>query len=59
MSKRVRGGSCWSGAAHHLDAEAERVPFIDAGLEPWVAGVPAHFIRVNPVSIWGNRTRRA
>jgi Pyridoxamine 5'-phosphate oxidase len=47
------------GAAHHLDAEAERVPFIDAGLEPWVAGVPAHFIRVNPVSIWGNRTRRA
>jgi len=47
------------GAAHHLDDEAERVPFIDAGLEPWVAGVPAHFIRVSPVSIWGNRTRRA
>ena len=22
-------------------------------------GVPAHFIRVNPTSIWGNRTRRA
>jgi nitroimidazol reductase NimA-like FMN-containing flavoprotein (pyridoxamine 5'-phosphate oxidase superfamily) len=47
------------GAAHHLDAEAERAPFIDAGLEPWVEGVPAHFIRVNPASIWGNRTRRA
>jgi Pyridoxamine 5'-phosphate oxidase len=47
------------GAAHHMDAEAERAPFIDAGLEPWVEGVPAHFIRVNPASIWGNRTRRA
>ena len=47
------------GAAHHLDTEAERVPFTDAGLEPWVEGVPAHFIRVNPTSIWGNRIRRA
>jgi len=47
------------GAAHHLDAEAERAPFIDAGLEPWVEGVPAHFIRVKPTSIWGNRTRQA
>ncbi|HEX3492672.1 MAG TPA: pyridoxamine 5'-phosphate oxidase family protein [Streptosporangiaceae bacterium] len=46
------------GAAHHLDTEAERMPFIDAGLEPWVEGVPAHFIRVNPTTIWGNRTRR-
>jgi hypothetical protein len=47
------------GAAHHLDTEAERLPFIDVGLEPWVEGIPAHFIRVNPVSIWGNRIRRA
>jgi nitroimidazol reductase NimA-like FMN-containing flavoprotein (pyridoxamine 5'-phosphate oxidase superfamily) len=47
------------GAAHHLDTEAERAPFIDAGLEPWVEGVPAHFIRVNPTGIWGNRTRQA
>jgi hypothetical protein len=47
------------GAAHHLDAESERAPFIDAGLEPWIEGVPAHFIRVNPTSIWGNCTRRA
>jgi nitroimidazol reductase NimA-like FMN-containing flavoprotein (pyridoxamine 5'-phosphate oxidase superfamily) len=47
------------GAAHHLDTEAERASFIDAGLEPWVEGVPAHFIRVNPTSIWGNRVRRA
>jgi nitroimidazol reductase NimA-like FMN-containing flavoprotein (pyridoxamine 5'-phosphate oxidase superfamily) len=47
------------GAAHHLDAEAERAPFIEAGLEPWIEGVPAHFIRVTPTSIWGNRTRQA
>jgi nitroimidazol reductase NimA-like FMN-containing flavoprotein (pyridoxamine 5'-phosphate oxidase superfamily) len=46
------------GAAHHLDAEAERQPFLNAGLEPWIEGVPAHFIRVTPTSIWGNRTRR-
>ena len=47
------------GAAHHLDTEAERAPFIDAGLEPWTEEVPAHYIRVNPTTIWGNRTRRA
>jgi hypothetical protein len=47
------------GAAHHLDDEAERLSFIDAGLEPWIEGVPAHFIRVNPVSISGTRIRRA
>ena len=47
------------GAAHHLDTEAERAPFIDAGLEPWVEGVPAHFIRVSPTSVWGNRARQA
>jgi nitroimidazol reductase NimA-like FMN-containing flavoprotein (pyridoxamine 5'-phosphate oxidase superfamily) len=47
------------GAAHHLDAEAERAPFVEAGLEPWIEGVPAHFIRVTPTSIWGNRTRQA
>jgi nitroimidazol reductase NimA-like FMN-containing flavoprotein (pyridoxamine 5'-phosphate oxidase superfamily) len=47
------------GAAHHLDTEAERAPFIDAGLEPWVEEVPAHFIRVNPATIYGVRTRRA
>jgi nitroimidazol reductase NimA-like FMN-containing flavoprotein (pyridoxamine 5'-phosphate oxidase superfamily) len=46
------------GAAHHLDTEAERAPFIDAGLEPWIEGVPAHFIRVKPTSMWGNRARR-
>ena len=47
------------GAAHHLDTESERASFIGAGLEPWIEGVPPHFIRVNPVSIWGNRVRRA
>jgi nitroimidazol reductase NimA-like FMN-containing flavoprotein (pyridoxamine 5'-phosphate oxidase superfamily) len=47
------------GAAHHLDTEAERAPFIDAGLEPWVEEVPAHFIRVNPTSTYGVRARRA
>ena len=47
------------GAAHHLDAEAERAPIIDAGLAPWTEGEPEHFIRVNPISIWGNRVRRA
>jgi nitroimidazol reductase NimA-like FMN-containing flavoprotein (pyridoxamine 5'-phosphate oxidase superfamily) len=47
------------GAAHHLDTEAERASFIDAGLEPWIEGVPAHFIRVTPTTIWGNRVRRA
>lgn len=46
------------GAAHHLDTEAERAPFLDAGLEPWIEGVPAHFIRVTPSTIWGNRVRR-
>jgi nitroimidazol reductase NimA-like FMN-containing flavoprotein (pyridoxamine 5'-phosphate oxidase superfamily) len=47
------------GAAHHLDTEAERASIIGAGLEPWIEGVSAHFIRVNPTSIWGNRVRRA
>jgi Pyridoxamine 5'-phosphate oxidase len=47
------------GAAHHLDTEAERAPFIDAGLEPWIEGIPAHFIRVIPTGIWGNDVRRA
>jgi len=47
------------GAAHHLDTEAERAPFINAGLEPWIEGVPVHFIRVNPTDIWGNRARPA
>jgi Pyridoxamine 5'-phosphate oxidase len=45
------------GAAHHLDSEAERAPFIDAGLEPWIEGVPAHFIRVHPTGIWGSSVR--
>ena len=47
------------GAAHHLDTEAERAPFIDAGLEPWVENVPAHFIRVSPSDLFGVRLRPA
>jgi hypothetical protein len=47
------------GAAHHLDTEVERTPIIGAGLEPWIDEVPAHFIRVNPTAIWGNRVRPA
>jgi nitroimidazol reductase NimA-like FMN-containing flavoprotein (pyridoxamine 5'-phosphate oxidase superfamily) len=47
------------GAAHHLDTEVERAPFIDAGLEPWLEEVPAHFIRVSPSTIYGVRSRRA
>jgi nitroimidazol reductase NimA-like FMN-containing flavoprotein (pyridoxamine 5'-phosphate oxidase superfamily) len=47
------------GAAHHLDTEAERAPLINAGLEPWVEDVPAHFIRVSPTSIFGVRVRQA
>ena len=47
------------GAAHHLDTEAERAPIIDAGLEPWVEGRAAHYIRVNPTSVQGVRARRA
>jgi nitroimidazol reductase NimA-like FMN-containing flavoprotein (pyridoxamine 5'-phosphate oxidase superfamily) len=43
------------GAAHHLDTEAERAPFIDAGLEPWVENVPAHYIRVSPTTFFGVR----
>ena len=46
------------GAAHHLDTEAERAPLIGSGLEPWIEGVPAHFIRVTPTSMWGNRVVR-
>ena len=47
------------GAAHHLDTEAERAAITGAGLEPWIEGVPAHFIRVTPTSTWGNRILRA
>ena len=46
------------GAAHHLDTEAERAAISGAGLEPWIEGVPAHFIRVTPTTLWGNRVLR-
>jgi hypothetical protein len=47
------------GAAHHLDTDAERESFVDAGLEPWLKGIPAHYIRVTPTSMRGNRIRPA
>jgi len=46
------------GAAHHLDTEAEREPFIDTVLMPWIEGVPTHFIRVSPTTIFGVRVSR-
>jgi nitroimidazol reductase NimA-like FMN-containing flavoprotein (pyridoxamine 5'-phosphate oxidase superfamily) len=46
------------GAAHHLDTEAERAPVLDAGLEPWIEEVPAHYIRVTLTNIFGVRVRR-
>lgn len=58
----VEGREGWivlvRGAAHHLDTEAERAPFVDAGLVPWLEGVPAHLIRVEPTTIYGIRARR-
>ena len=47
------------GAAHHMDTEAERAPFLGAGLEPWYEDIPTHFIRVIPTHIWGGRARHA
>ena len=47
------------GAAYHLDTEAERAPFIGTGLMPWIEGIPAHFIRVSPTTIFGVRVHQA
>lgn len=32
---------------------------IDAGLEPWIEEVPAHYIRVTPTTIFGLSVRQA
>ena len=32
---------------------------MNAGLEPWVEDVPAHFIRVSPSKTFGVRVRQA
>jgi hypothetical protein len=47
------------GTAHHLDTEAERASIASLGLKPWVEGEPKHFIRVNPISIEGQRLRQS
>jgi hypothetical protein len=46
------------GSAHHADTEAERVPIISAGVEPWTEGEPEHVMRINPVRLWGHRISR-
>jgi nitroimidazol reductase NimA-like FMN-containing flavoprotein (pyridoxamine 5'-phosphate oxidase superfamily) len=45
------------GTAHHVDTEAERASISNVGLESWVEGEPEHFIRVEPISIAGQRIR--
>ena len=40
-------------------AVVEYLQRIDATLAPWTEGEAENFIRVNPISVWGNRVRRA
>jgi len=47
------------GSAHHVDTEAERASIANVGLQSWVQGEPEHFIRVDPISIAGQRLRPA
>ena len=47
------------GTAHQVDTEAERASISNIGLESWVEGEPEHFIRVEPISIEGQRIRPA
>jgi nitroimidazol reductase NimA-like FMN-containing flavoprotein (pyridoxamine 5'-phosphate oxidase superfamily) len=47
------------GTAHHVDTEAERASISNVGLQSWVQGEPEHFIRVDPISIAGQRLRPA
>jgi nitroimidazol reductase NimA-like FMN-containing flavoprotein (pyridoxamine 5'-phosphate oxidase superfamily) len=45
------------GTAHQVDTEADRASISNVGLESWVVGEPEHFIRVEPISIAGQRIR--
>ena len=47
------------GTAHQVDTEAERASIANVGLQSWVEGEPEHFIRVDPISIAGQRLRPA
>jgi nitroimidazol reductase NimA-like FMN-containing flavoprotein (pyridoxamine 5'-phosphate oxidase superfamily) len=47
------------GTAHHLDTEAERASIAGIGLKSWLEGEPEHFIRVDPISVTGQRIRPA
>jgi nitroimidazol reductase NimA-like FMN-containing flavoprotein (pyridoxamine 5'-phosphate oxidase superfamily) len=47
------------GTAHHIDTEADRASIADIGLTSWLEGEPEHFIRVDPISVRGQRIRPA
>jgi nitroimidazol reductase NimA-like FMN-containing flavoprotein (pyridoxamine 5'-phosphate oxidase superfamily) len=47
------------GTAHHIDDEAEQARIADIGLESWLEGEPEHFIRIDPISVRGQRIRPA
>jgi hypothetical protein len=47
------------GTAHQVDTEAEGASIANVGLQSWVEGEPEHFIRVDPISIAGQRLRPA
>ncbi|MGE5287634.1 MAG: pyridoxamine 5'-phosphate oxidase family protein [Micromonosporaceae bacterium] len=47
------------GAAHHVDAEAERASVLAAGVDPWPGGVKELFLRIIPTRITGRRIRHA
>jgi hypothetical protein len=48
-----------SGTAHHVDTEAERASIAGIGIEPWLEDEPEHFIKVIPVSMFGQRICQA
>lgn len=46
------------GAVHHVDDEGERASLLAVGLEPWVGGERALFLRIVPSLITGRRITR-
>jgi len=53
------GRQGWSvliqGPAHHVEAEAERVAIVEAGVEPWPGGEKELFVRIAPSRVTGRR----
>jgi nitroimidazol reductase NimA-like FMN-containing flavoprotein (pyridoxamine 5'-phosphate oxidase superfamily) len=47
------------GAAHPVDAEAERASLMESGVDPWAGGEKELFVRIIPTRITGRRIRRA